>query len=282
MRSGLLGLVLLAGACAPAAQPGPPEPSVRIASLNPCTDAVLAEVADPGRIAALSAYSRDPASSSMDVAVARRFAATSGTVEELVHLRPTLVIGGTFTSPATRAALADLGIPLVELPIAQTVEQSTAQVRQIARLAGNGPAGEALVARIEAALSAAAPADPDRPTALVWQSGGIVAGEDSLIADLLRRTGFSGFAAARGLRQADYLPLETVLADPPRVLLAAVGTPSGEDRLLVHPALAALGDTHRARLDPALLWCGGPTIIRAAARLAEVRRAMMAGEEGLR
>jgi hypothetical protein len=44
-----------------------------IVSLNPCSDAILAEVADPGQVLALSHYSRDPRSSSMDVGLARRF-----------------------------------------------------------------------------------------------------------------------------------------------------------------------------------------------------------------
>jgi len=98
---------------------------------------------------------------------------------------------------------------------------------------------------------------------------------DTLIADLLTHTGFTNAAAARGLRQADLLPLEQVLADPPRVILTAGSLHGNEDRLLRHPALGALGDkTTRAPLDANLLWCGGPTIIRAAGRLAEVRRAL--------
>ena len=66
--------------------------------------AVVAEVAAPDQILALSAYSRDPASSSMDVALARRFPAVTGTIEEIVALRPAVVVSGNFTPPAMRAA----------------------------------------------------------------------------------------------------------------------------------------------------------------------------------
>lgn len=271
----MLLCLLLLGACARVAAPQHPlaDPAGGIASINPCSDAILAEVADPAQIAALSAYSRNPASSSMDVALARRLPVTSGTVEELAALGPTLVVSGTFTPPATRNALARLGIPLVELPIAGSVEQSEAQVRELARIAGHPERGEAMVARIEAALAAAKPPPGLPVSAVVWQSGGIVPGNTTLIADLLRRTGFASFSAARGLRQADYLPLERMLADPPRVIIAAGGH-GEEDRLLAHPALAALTHTSRAPLDPSLLWCGGPTIIRAAGRLAEIRRSL--------
>lgn len=268
MRGALLAVLLL-GACTPVAAPQQRAPS-GIVSLNPCTDAILAEVADREQISALSAYSRNPAASSMDVALAHSLPSTSGTVEEIAALRPALVVSGTYTPPATRSALARLGIPLVELPIAGTVPQSEAQVRQIAALAGHPERGEALVGRIEAALAAAGPSPGPPVSAIVWQSGGIVPGDQALIADLLRRTGFASLSAARGLRQADYLPLERMLAEPPRVIFAAGGH-GEEDRLLAHPALAALT---RAPLAPSLLWCGGPTIIRAAARLAEVRRAL--------
>ncbi len=254
-----------------------------IVSLNPCSDAVLAEIADPAQVLALSHYSRDRASSSMDQAQARRFAVTSGTVEEVLALRPDVVIGGSFMPPATVNALRDLGVPLVQLPIASSVAQSKAQVLQIATLAGRAQQGKKLNARIDAALAKAAP-PPGSPriSALVWQSGGIVPGGDTLIAELLARTGFTSFSAARGMRQADVLPLEMLLADPPALVLAAGDPRSGEDRMLAHPALAGLTHTRRERFDPSLLWCGGPTIIRAAERLAAVRGKVSAGASILR
>ncbi|MFM5924176.1 MAG: ABC transporter substrate-binding protein [Novosphingobium sp.] len=280
MNRGIALLALALAACAPA--PADRRAGARpagIVSLNPCTDAILVEVADPAQIRALSANSRNPASSSMDLATAARFASTTGTVEEIAALRPALVVSGTFTAPATRAALARLGIPLVEIPIAGSVEQSLDQVRQLAALSGHPQRGAALIARINAALAQAQPQDRRIVPALVWQSGGIVPGDQTLIADLLRRTGFANAAAARGLGQADFLPLEQVLADPPALIFAAGGR-SGEDRLLSHPALNRLPSTRRARLDPALLWCGGPTIIRAAARLSAVRRQLDAPAPG--
>lgn len=245
-----------------------------IVSLNPCADAILAEVTEPGQILALSHYSADPRSGSMDPATARQYRTTRGTLEEVIVLRPDLVIDGTFVPPATAAAYARLGLRLETLGIASTVAESRAQIRQLARLAGNPARGEALIARIDGALAAAtpaaAPAEGAPPvSALVWEPGGIVPGDGTLIAELLRRTGFANFAAARGLGQADQLPLERVLADPPRVILVA-----GSDRALHHPALSHLAGTARAALDPRLLYCAGPTIIPAARRLAAVRRSL--------
>ena len=271
-------LVLLAGlALAGCTQVHAPDRQERqhptIVSLNPCSDAVLAEIADPVQVLALSHYSHDPVSSSMDVSKARQFASVSGAVEELLALGPDLVIAGAFLPPATRAALSDFGVPVMTVPIATSVEESQQQITQLARAIGYPERGRALNARVDAALlQAARPDGSGDISAIVWQAGGIVPGEDTLVADLLRRTGFQHASAARGMAQAEYLPLEAMLADPPRVIFAAGNLRSGENRLLSHPALAALPDTIRAPLDPALLWCGGPTIIRAAERMAQVRK----------
>ena len=272
MRGWALAAGLVLASCTQAPPRDAPRQHPAIVSLNPCSDAVLAEVADPAQILAISSYSQNPASSSMDLAKALQFRGVSGSLEEVLALRPDLVIADPFLPAATSAALARLGIPVERLPIAGSVDDSKVQVLRLAALTGHHERGRALNARIDSALAAAAPPKGTPPVAaVVWQSGGIVPGPDSLIGDLLRRTGFRHLSAARGFKQADVMPLEAMLVDPPQVILAAGNVLGNEDRLLAHPALAALKGTRRERFDPQLLWCGGPTIIRAAERLAEVR-----------
>jgi iron complex transport system substrate-binding protein len=236
-----------------------------IVSLNPCTDAVLAEVADPAQLLAVSHYSHDPRATSMPLAAARRHRATGGTVEEVLALDPDVVVAGSFLPPATAQAFERLGVRVETFGIVPDLAENAVQVRRLAALAGHPERGEALLARIDRAL--AATRARGRPvTALLWQQGGIVPGEDTLIARLMAHAGFASHSAARGLGQGAYLPLEEVLADPPQVVLAA-----GSERMLVHPALRALAGTRYERFDPALLFCGGPTIVRAVERLAAIR-----------
>ena len=239
-----------------------------IVSLNPCTDAVLAEVTAPGQLLAISHYSKDPAASSMTPRAAARYRSTGGTVEEVLALDPDLVVASSFIAPATRAALADLGIAVATFGIVGDVDESEAQIRELARLAGNPDKGERLVARIDRALADARPRADEQPVeVLLWQPGGIVAGEHALVSDLLARTGFVNAAPRRGLGQADYVALEDVVAAPPEVLLVA-GSETGQR----HRVLDRLPAMRREAFDPGLLYCGGPTIIRAAQRLAEIRR----------
>lgn len=266
-----LACLWLAAGCSapapvPAARPAADALSGRpgIVSLNPCLDAILVAIAPPAQLLALSHYSRDPASSSLSAEARARFAFGGGTAEEVLAAAPDLVLASTFIDPATRNAFERLGLRVETFGAPVTVEQSIAQVREVARLTGSVAAGE----RLAAAMAEAAQGDPAaRPIpTLLWQPGQIVPGEATLIADLLRRHGFANFAAARGLGQADYVALESLLAAPPEVLLVA-GDSAGQN----HPLLARLDGTRVEAFSGNLINCGGPSVIAASARLRAIR-----------
>ena len=237
-------------------------------SLNPCTDAILVEVAAPEQILALSHYSRDPSASSMDVEVARSFGVTGGTAEEVFALEPEVVLASTFIQPATKAALEGLGLEVEAFGIASDPQASFAQIERIAALAGQPERGRALIERIELTLKeAAAEIDQAPVRALLWQPGQIVPGEGTLIADLMQNAGLDNEAQRRGLTQADYVSLEEIALNPPEVLLVA-GDSAGQS----HPVLKQFPQMRAEAFDTNMLYCGGPTIIRAVERLREVRQ----------
>lgn len=254
----------LAAGCAPAAPaPGSLDGAPTIVSLNPCLDAILVEVAPPEQVLALSHYSRDAGSSSIPPHIAARYGVTGGTAEEVIALRPDLVLASSFLPQPTRSALERAGLRVETFGSPVTVAESAAQVREVAALAGRKARGESIAARIAAAPSVS-PAPID---ALLWQPGEIVAGETTLIAELMRQEGFASHAATRGMRQADHVTLERVLDDPPQVLLVAGDAPGQS-----HPLLGrAFKQMQIAAFDPSLIYCGGPTIPKARARLREIR-----------
>ncbi|MGT2513985.1 ABC transporter substrate-binding protein [Sphingomonas panni] len=241
----------------------------RIVSINPCVDAVLARVADPKQIVGISHYSQDARATSVPLGWANRFKATSGTAEEVVALRPDMVLAGPHVEPATIAALKRLRIRLVQYPVAESVPESMAQVREIAAATGHPDRGNVLAARIAAA---AAPSSARPVGALVWQGNGLVPGSGTLTDDLLKRAGFRNMSAAYGLKQWDVLPLEYLVADPPRVLLSTAPEGVQDDRMTGHPAVRRLAKHITVAAYPTrLMNCGGPTIIAAMARLRQVR-----------
>jgi iron complex transport system substrate-binding protein len=272
MRFGLDSV--LAAAALFAAQTAAAEPK-RIVSINPCVDAVLVEVADPAQIQGISHYSQDARATSIPLAVANRFRATSGTAEEIVALKPDLVLAGAHVSPSTLSALKRLGVPVRTYGVPATVAESLAQVRSIAAAVGKPTRGQALVRRIEQSVEMAdrrAGVAGQPVPALIWQGSGLVPGRGTLADEMLAIAGFRNLSVDYGLAQWDVLPLEHLAARPPRVLLTNLGE---GDRMTGHPVLRRLaGRMQRAAFSERLLSCAGPVIIRALDRLSEARASL--------
>lgn len=265
----MIRALALAAALA-AAGSTPPARPLRIVSINPCVDVVLRRVADPASIVAISRYSQDPRATSVPLDWANRFAVTAGTAEEVVALRPDLVLAGGHVDPATLIALRRMHIRVATFAVPNSVEESVAQVRELARDIGQPARGETLARQIEAA---AAPLTGPPIPALIWQGEGLVPGKGTLADALLERAGFQNQSARYGLKQWDVLPLEYLVARPPRVLFSSGD--GARDRLSRHPAVRRLAAHIEVVPYPMrLLTCGGPSIIDAMARLKAVRRSL--------
>ncbi len=251
-------------------------------SLNPCLDAILVHVADRAQITALSPYSHEPTATSLGD-LGRTFPITYESAEEIVALRPDLVLAAGHSGPATRAALSKLAIRVETFGLPNTVAQSLRQVTRMAALVHRPERGSALSAAIEDALRRAAPAPGERPLrALVFEAGGLVSAPGTLVDEMLTRCGFTNAALAYGVTRTADVPLELIVADPPEVLLAGEakpGAPTWADRIVHHPALARVsGRMFRANFPQHLTFCGGPVLIEAASVLADIRRRARAAQ----
>jgi iron complex transport system substrate-binding protein len=278
LLGGMVAVALALSGCSPAAfaPPALPAKPMRIVSMNPCIDAVLMQVAEPQQIAAISHYSHDPRATSIPLDQALRFPAISGDAEEVIAAGPDLVISGPHVSIQTVAALKRLGIPVLQVPVPETVEDNKAQIRAIAEGIGQAAKGKALNDRIDATLARAATSKPP-VSALIWQGSGLVPGTGTLADELLRLTGFENKSSALGLKAWDILSIEGLLASPPDVLLtgeADLGAGNADGgRMLSHPIFKKAGKRIRTGHFPSrFLQCGGPMIIPAVEQLAAVRR----------
>lgn len=246
----------------------------RVVSINQCTDQLVVPLADPDQILGLSPYARDRLRSGV-AAEAARYPALSGTAEEVLALRPDVVLSGRYTKRATRELLLARGVKLVELDSIRSLDEAEAQLRQVGILLGHPERAEAAIARIETASRRAAASNPRGLTALPLQRRGWVAGGETVLGSMLRLVGLTPALDGPG----GFLSLEQIVARRPDLLVVSAAGRTAEDQgvaMLMHPALARLYPPERRIVlsDALNLFCGGPALADALDRLAaEVGRA---------
>ena len=245
---------------------------LRIVSLNLCADQYLLALADRGQIAALTRLARDPAMSAA-AGAARGVPVTGGSAEEVLALRPDLVIAAPGLRRETAAALQGRGIAQLALPPADSYADIVAQTREIAAAIGHPERGEALVRRMDAAL-ARVPHDAGRGrVAAEYQRRGFLTGTGTLVDELMRRVGLTNLAARLGKPVLAKLSLEELAVARPGWLIVDESDARVVDQgteMLHHPII---GSIPRLRLRGAWTTCGGPAYVLAAASLARQLRA---------
>ena len=237
-----------------------------IVSTNPCVDAVLVRIVPASRIAAISHYSQDPGGTSIPLDVARRFRATAGTAEEVIALHPDLVIASTYTPAATQAAYARAGLKTLLLGIPDSIAESQAQVTQIADAVGAPSGGARINADIDRAVAKWTRHSANPPSALLYINGDLATGDGTLLTDMMTRVGLRNAAVRYGLTHTGTLSAETIVTQPPDVVIASERV--GRGAALRHRLLPT---TPQAVFPRVLINCGGPTIPPALERLAAIR-----------
>jgi iron complex transport system substrate-binding protein len=261
-------LLLMAGGLHPARAEGLP----RIASINLCTDQLLATLAEPEQILGLSPYARD-AARSWDATKARQFPLLSGEAEDVLVLKPDIVVAGRFTKRATRELLKDKGLRVAEFDPARSLDEVKKQLRQMGTLVGHPDRAEAEIAKLDAAIARARAAATRKPLRVLAVSRrGWVSGGQNLTTSLLSAVGLANAGGELGLKAGGYASLEAIINLRPDLLLVADSSDFAEDEgraFLLHPALERFYPaSKRLVLPERLTTCGGPTLAEALDRLA--------------
>ena len=248
----------------------------RIASMNVCTDQLLVSLADPGQILGLSRFSRD-AWQSFVADDARRYPALSGGAEDILVLKPDIVVASLFDKRSTRELLKQNGLRLVELAVPRNLDEVKAQIRQMGEITGHRDRAAAAIARLDAALARARQAGAERHySVLPLSRRGFVAGSDSLISSLLTETGLFNAADDLGVGSGGFASLEAIVSLRPDFLVVSEAGDRAEDEgraFLLHPALERFYPSQRRILIPERLTvCGGVMLADALDLLVEELR----------
>jgi iron complex transport system substrate-binding protein len=244
----------------------------RIVSINLCADQLLLRLADANQIVGLSPYARDEARS-WAAGEARRFPILSGTAEEVLALKPDLVLAGRFTKRATREMLRRQGFRIVELEAVRSLEEAKRQIAEVGTITGHPEKAAAEIAAIDGAVARVRRAAGARDLAVLpLQRRGWVSGGETLMTSLLHAVGLRNAGSALSRGAGRQVTLEAIVALKPELLLVSSSGASPEDQgsaFLQHEALLELYPPERRIVVPEKLTvCGGPMLAEALDRLA--------------
>lgn len=223
----------------------------RITSLNLCLDQILLNWVAPEKIASvtwLSAnenYRLAPLPESVYLNRAR--------AEELLPLRPDLVLVGEYGAQRAAQRLRELDFNVVTIPDAHNLQQLLDQLSALEKALGKSAALEKQRQRLQKLLTQ--PVPEAQLSALILSANNITYGSGMLEHQLLRRAGFVNLAAQKGVQQLGRVSLEEVIAQEPDLLVFYGGEKNFAIAHLAqrHPVLKNMIDSGRTYTLPATL-----------------------------
>ena len=249
----------------------------RVVSTFLCTDEYVFRLLPRERIAALSYLSADrhPVVSTI-VDRVKGIPLTRGSAEEVLALHPDLVVMYEGTNPRLKEHLIETHTPLVEVKWANSIADIREVTRTLGKALGEEARAQAMIADMDAKLARAAKDAPHPPVpTLIYEPNGY-ANSAGVSDDILRMIGLRDVAPQLKQTRQGRVPVETLVADPPQLLILngeREATPTRADLVLKNPALRALPKTTlvaNTSLTPLL--CPGPWSADVAEPLVELGR----------
>lgn len=271
-RTIALGVALLSAASVAVSADAPS----RVVSMNLCTDQLAMLLADEGQLISVSHIAFDPLASPM-VEQAAQYRVNHGQAEQIFAMQPDLVLAGDYSDPYTIGLLRRLGVEVVQFPMELDFDDIRANILKMGDILGREDAAQQMAARFEADLAALDAVVATRPTALLHYANNYTSGEKSLAHRILLAAGFANATTEAGITVAGSVPLEKLVLLMPDLVISGQAYPgaSRAEEVLDHPALRRLRDQQSgATLTDAEWVCGTPFVLRAVARLVDIRGRM--------
>jgi iron complex transport system substrate-binding protein len=233
----------------------------RIVSMNVCSDQLLLSLADPDQIVGLSRFARDDWQS-FSADQARHFPILSGGAEDVLVIKPDIVVASLFDNRATRELLKTNGLHLIEFTVPRTLEEVKQQIRAMGDVVQHPDRATAEIARLDAAIGRARQtASAKHYRVLPLSRRGWVSGRDSLVSSLMAEAGLLNPAADLGVGSGGFVSLEAIVnLRPDYILVSEPGERAEDDgrAFLLHPALEHFYPPEkRIVLPERLTVCGG-------------------------
>jgi len=239
----------------------------RVVSMNVCSDQLLLTLADPEQILGLSRFSRD-GWQSWAADKARRYPMLSGGAEDVLVLRPDIVVASLFDRRSTRELLKAKGLHLAEFTVPRTLAEVKDQIREMGEVVQHPDRARAEIDWLDAAIARARQATTGKHyRVLPLSRRGWVSGSDSLVSSLLTETGLLNPAGELGFASGGFASLEAIVNLRPDFILVSEAGDRAEDdgrAFLLHPALERFYPPEkRIVLPERLTVCGGAMLVEA-------------------
>lgn len=216
-------------------------PPQRIVSLNLVADEILLALTPPERIAALTYLADDPGFSNVVAESQHVPHKVRANAEQVIALRPDLVIVAAYTSATVKAPLYETGIPLLELQQFGSLAHVQQNILAIGQATGETGKARALVAEMARRLQELQQrvAGAQRTRVLYYAAGGFTAGSGTTMDEMITHAGGRNVATEAGIQRSKKISQETLVALNPAVILVSgeYGQEGLRELLLADPTL---------------------------------------------
>lgn len=292
----LVGLVLVSGCGSTTTAPTATQPLIakdangttitipasapqRIVSLGATPSEILGALGLAARVVGVDAFTNYPA----DMAAKTKVTAPDGTanVEQIVALKPDLVLSYGGETTATDTHLMQVGVTVVDLP-ATNLTESLVEIRLVGQLTHTEPQANALVSQMQHRINTVEQKVRGAPTVKVYMEVGYTPGPPyafgggSFGDEMIRVAGGSNIfghnTANGGYPQVSE---ESIIAANPQVIVLTEDRQYGGDPAQVPQRtgwgkIAAVQQDHIYVIDPDLIQRPGPRIVEGLEMLAKL------------
>ena len=208
----------------------------RVITTNICIDSLVVALIGTKNLIAVSALADDTRYSHISHQVIDLHKVTFN-AEAIYALRPSLVLASNFSSAKTKFALEKLGVEVRLIDFARSINDIEKNIQILGRLLNADGRAQELVKLLKSPKI-----DLNyrkQIVALQYSTNRYVHGNNSLISDIINRSGFSSYSKFLGYEKGRYISAEALVKSAPNVLILD-GDKSFNDKSgfpLYHPAL---------------------------------------------
>ncbi len=218
----------------------------KVLSLDLCTDWILAKHASPSQVLALS-----PLMKQYPVDwVGQDWPTHNGSLEQILELKPDLVITGEYNALMLRRRLQELGVRVEILPLPKNLSQVSEYEQRLLSLIGKSKDKASKPPRLK-------PSSHPKQKLLLLGANGIGTGRNTFENDLLQYAGWDNYLMDKGYINLD---LEQIATNPPDAILWAAPSSAALSNLFAkHPVLKQAIPAKQWLKTDAWNWqCPGP------------------------